>query len=219
MKHLEDAIDSQVPEYDDNKMELGDLMNLWHQNLEDADDDIANPQNDIDVGSETSSIGEIVTVEDSDKDLPELVAYKNLISSSPVYEWLLGTIRRKLHLKPAAPNSQDTIRHRILDSLPSSRIVSRYDQPRIYQATFILNWDPIAFVREQEYDQSKPGFIGKIITVTGSSHDAQAMTSLQYLHQTWHSYGASILQLVEATLLNEPGCEYRCIYEFTHAAR
>lgn len=209
MKYLEDdQTDSQVLARDSTKMELGDLMDRWHQTLEDADDEVGNPQNDI--GSENSSVDENIPVEDNDNHLPELAAYKKLISSSPVYEWLLGSIRRELNLHPAEPNAQDAVRNKILDSLPSSRTVSRYDQPRIYQAKFILKWDPMAFVKEQEYDKGKDGFIGNIITITGSSQDAQAMTCLQYLHQTWHFYGANILQLVEATLLNEPGYEHIC---------
>lgn len=164
-----------------------------------------------DILSESSSADGEISTEDNDEDLPGLAAYRNLISSSPIDEWLLGSIRRGLGLRPAERNTQDAIRKIILDSLPSSRTVSRYDQPTVYHAKFILNWDPLSFVKEQEYDTSRDGFIGNIITITGSSQDAQAMTALQYLHQTWHSYGANILQLVEATLLNNPGYEHRCM--------
>ena len=205
---VDDQTNSQVSAHDVTKMDLGDIMDLWHQNLEDPDDDVGNPPDDN--GSESSSVGDSVPLLDHDEDLPGLAAYKDLITSSPMYEWLLGSIRRELNLHPAKPNVQNVIRNKILGSLPSSRTVSRYDQLRIYQAKFTLNWNPLAFVKEQEYDMSKEGFLGKVITITGSSQDAEAMTCLQYLHQTWHSYGVNLLQLVEATLLNDPGYEYRC---------
>ncbi|KAL4913592.1 purine and uridine phosphorylase [Aspergillus aurantiobrunneus] len=208
IKYLEDQLDSQDSAHDDTKMGLGDLMDLWHQNLEDADDDIGIPK--IDNGAESSSIDEDIPIEDDDEDLPGLTAYRMLITDSPVYEWLLGSFRRGLHLHPAEPNAQDAICHRILDSLPSPLRVSRYDQPRIYQVVFHLNWDPMAFITEQEYDICKEGFLGKIITITGTSQDAQAMTCLQYLHQTWHSCGSNILQLIEATLFDERDYEHRC---------
>ncbi|KAF7113950.1 hypothetical protein CNMCM5793_006133 [Aspergillus hiratsukae] len=156
MKYLEeDQTDSQASTYEDTKMELGDLMDLWDQNLEDADSDCGIPQ--IDSGAESSSIDEDIPMEDDDEDLPELTAYRTLIIGSPAYKWLLGSLRRELHLRPAEPNAQIAIRNGILASLPSSR--------------------------------------------KRTSQDAQATTCLQYLQQTWHSYGSNILQLVEATLL------------------
>ncbi|KAL3252159.1 hypothetical protein ABHI18_010239 [Aspergillus niger] len=207
VKYLEDQTETHVSRQDDTKMELGDLMDLWDQNLEDADDDLAIPQ--FDSGAENSDSDEDILIED-DENLPEHATYRKLITGSPVYEWLLGSLRRKLQLHPAEPNVQDAIRDRILKTLPSSRRVSRYDQPTVYQVVYLLKWDPVSFIAEQEYDISKEGFLGKIITITGTSQDAQAMTCLQYLHQTWHSYGANILQLVEAALVDERGYEHRC---------
>ncbi|TPR11848.1 Fungal specific transcription factor domain family protein [Aspergillus niger] len=207
VKYLEDQTETHVSRQDDTKMELGDLMDLWDQNLEDADDDLAIPQ--FDSGAENSDSDEDILIE-NDENLPEYATYRKLITGSPVYEWLLGSLRRKLQLHPAEPNVQDAIRDRILKTLPSSRRVSRYDQPTVYQVVYLLKWDPVSFIAEQEYDISKEGFLGKIITITGTSQDAQAMTCLQYLHQTWHSYGANILQLVEAALVDERGYEHRC---------
>ena len=212
MKYLEeDEIRPQVPGHEADDMKLDDLMNLWHRHLEDAEDDIGGLQIGRDGESETSSVDDDINMEESDKDLPELAAYRKFIFNTPAYKWLLGSIRRELLLAPDEPNSQDAIRKRILDSLPSSRTVSRYEYPNIYQTTFMLKWDPMAFLREQEYDQGPDDLMGKIITITGSRKDAQAMTCLQYLHQTWQSYGSYLLQLIEATLFSELGCAYRCM--------
>lgn len=208
IKYLENQTETYVSTHDDTKIKLGDIMDLWDQNLEDADGELATAQ--FDSGAEHLDVDDDIPIEDGDENLPEHTEFWSLITSSPVYEWLLGSLRRKLHLQPAEPNVQDAIRDRILETLPSSRRVSRYDQPTIYQVEFLLNWDPASFIAEQEYDTSKEGFLGKIITITGSGQDAQAMTCLQYLQQTWHSYGADILQLVEATLLSERDYKHSC---------
>ncbi|KJK62616.1 Phosphorylase superfamily protein [Aspergillus parasiticus SU-1] len=206
LKYMEDELtDSQVTANDGTKMDLGDLMDLWHQKL---DDDFDIPH--IDTEAERSAVDDDIPTEDDDNDLPGLEMYRELIVDSPVYEWLLGSLRRELDLQPAGPDARGAIRNRILDSLPSSRRVSRYDQPRIYQVKFTLNWDLMAFVKEQEYDTNKEGFLGRIITITGTRQDAQAMTCLQYLHQTWQSFEDNILRLVEATLLDGPGYKHRC---------
>ncbi|OGM48282.1 hypothetical protein ABOM_002156 [Aspergillus bombycis] len=202
---VDELTNSKVTANDDTKMDLGDLMDLWHQNL---DDDCDMPH--IDTEAESPAVEDDIPMEDDDKDLPGLETYRKLIIDSPVYKWLLASLRRELDLHPAEPNAREAIRKRILYSLPSSRIVSRYDQPTIYQVKFTLNWDLMAFVKEQEYDISKEGFLGRIITITGTRKNAQALTCLQYLHQTWQSFGASILQLVEATLLDGPGYKHRC---------
>ncbi|KAK6826419.1 hypothetical protein RU639_005434 [Aspergillus parasiticus] len=206
MKYMEDELtDSQVTANDGTKMDLGDLMDLWHQKL---DDDFDIPH--IDTEADRSAVDDDIPTEDDGNDLPGLGTYRDLIMDSPVYKWLLGSLRRELDLQPAEPDARGAIRNRILDSLPFSRIVSRYDQPRIYQVKFTLNWDLVAFVKEQEYDTNKEGFLGRIITITGTRQDAQAMTCLQYLHQAWQSFGANILQLLEATLLDGPGYKHRC---------
>ncbi|KAH8812294.1 hypothetical protein F5884DRAFT_855596 [Xylogone sp. PMI_703] len=211
MKYLEeDEIRPQVAGYDADDMRLDDLMNLWYGHLEDMEDDIGGSQVDWDGGSENSSINDDIDMEESDRGLPELEVYRKFISNIPAYEWLLESIHTELLLAPAEPSIQNAIRKKILNSLPSSSTVSRYDHPNIYQARFILEWDLMAFLREEEYDQGTDGLLGKIITITGLSKDAQAMTCLQYLHQTWQSYGSHLLQLIEATLFSEAGCAYRC---------
>lgn len=216
LKYMEDELtDSQVPANDGTKMDLGDLMDLWHQKL---DDDFDIPH--IDTEAERLAVDDDIPTEDDHNDLPGLEIYRELIVESRVYKWLLGSLRRELDLQPAEPDARGAIRNRILDSLPSSRRVSRYDQPRIYQVKFTLNWDLMAFVKEQEYDTNKEGFLGRIITITGTRQDAQAMTCLQYLHQTWQSFGDNILRLVEATLLDGPGYKHRCrVFSSLHRAR
>ncbi|KAJ5100617.1 purine and uridine phosphorylase [Penicillium angulare] len=105
MKYLENEGDSQIPEYDDDRMDLDEIMNLWHHNLEDAGSEVDTPQKEINSASETGSSREDVFTEDSGSEIPEFATYKKLISNSSAYYWLLGTINRNLYLNPAEPNS------------------------------------------------------------------------------------------------------------------
>ncbi|KAJ5549058.1 purine and uridine phosphorylase [Penicillium frequentans] len=209
LKYMQSQGGSPVPANGDYRMGLDDRMKLWYHTQERANNDLQNEQNEADTGLETSGK---VSVEDGDESIPEIAIYRKFISNSQAYKWLLGSIQREIALSPADPNAQDAIRAQILESIPSIWTMGRHDKPKIYQTTFTINWNPVAFVREQGYDQDNDGYLGKMITITGSRIDAQAMTSLQYIHQTWHSYGAKIIQIVEATLISEQGCEYRCTF-------
>ncbi|KAI9043628.1 purine and uridine phosphorylase [Aspergillus affinis] len=145
-------------------------------------DDIVGVVKNPEKSTVTSTVRENTSAADDDRTPPELAAGK-LISGSLVYQWLLGNIRRKIYLHLAVSNLQEAIHERFL-------ILCRR-------------------LMEQGFDRSEDRLIGKIITITGSSQDAQAMTSLEYFHQTWHSSRANILQLVEA-VANEPAYEHRC---------
>ncbi|KAJ5538344.1 purine and uridine phosphorylase [Penicillium frequentans] len=209
LKYTESQGGSSVPANGDYRMGLNDRMKLWYHTQERANNELQNEQNEADTGLEISGK---VSVEDGDENIPEIAIYRKFISNSPAYKWLLGSIQREIALSPADPNAQDAIRAQILESIPLTWTMGRHDKPKIYQTTFTINWNPVAFVREQGYDQDNDGYLGKMITITGSRIDAQAMTSLQYIHQTWHSYGAQIIQIVEATLISEQGCEYICTF-------
>jgi hypothetical protein len=197
MKYVEEHdTERQTSGNDDDKMGIDDKMNLWRRHMDDTDDGIDRPGDEY----YPETIDDTYP-EDIDVHFPELEAYRELINKIPAYQWLSESLRRELRLTSPEPSSLDTIRTEISNSLPSSRIVSRYDQPATYQVTFILKWDLIAFIREQEFETGSFGFLGKIITITGTNQDAQATTCLQYLNQTWHSYGTDILQLIESIVL------------------
>jgi hypothetical protein len=50
--------------------------------------------------------------------------------------------------------------------------------------TFGIEWDPLAFVKEQEYREKPDEAVEIAITLTGPAKDAQALTCAQYLCQT-----------------------------------
>jgi hypothetical protein len=123
-------------------MPLEDIMGKWHQNLaysEDEDppatvDDLMNPDS-----------------YEEEAYMPELPAYRDFISKAPAYEWLLASLRREILLSPVEPNSMEAIRRKIIHYLPSSHKVSRKKSAEAYKITFEIDWDPLVFIKEQEY--------------------------------------------------------------------
>lgn len=57
-----------------------------------------------------------------------------------------------------------------------------------------MDWDPLAFLEQQSYNGILD--LGRAITITGSASDAQAVTTTEYLIQTWPT-GGKIMNLIE----------------------
>jgi hypothetical protein len=85
--------------------------------------------------------------------MPQLLEYKGFIFEAPAYKWLLASIRREFLLTPAEPNVMGSIRKAIVTSLPSSHKISRKTSAAAYKVTFVVRWNPLAFVNEQEYKE------------------------------------------------------------------
>lgn len=65
----------------------------------------------------------------------------------------------------------------------------------------MLNWDPLAFLEQQSYNEISD--LGRTITITGSASDAQAVTTTEYLIQTWPT-GGEIMKLIEDVASHPP---------------
>ncbi|KAN0086849.1 hypothetical protein V8E54_000537 [Elaphomyces granulatus] len=76
----------------------------------------------------------------------------------------------------------EDIRKKILCSLPSFYKVSRRAPSREYKATFKLDWDPLSFVKEQQYAESPDEALERAITLTGSP----ALSGERPPGQCWH---------------------------------
>jgi hypothetical protein len=183
-------------------MPLKDIMSNWHQNLEDPEDDVPPDIHEINDGADEEVDGEI--------NKPEYLAYRDFIFKTPAYEWLLTNLRRELHLAPAEPSSMDSIRRKIINSLPSSHKVSKKKSADAYQMTFEIEWEPLAFVKEQEYTEGPDEAVEIAITLTGSVRDAQALTCAQYLCQTWPLAGEHTIKLVKDVVRSGPGHRHTC---------
>jgi hypothetical protein len=148
--------------------------------------------------------------------MAQLLGYRGFIFKAPAYEWLLASIRKELLLAPAEPNVMESIRKAIVASLPSSHKVSRKTSAAAYKVTFVLRWNPLAFINQQEYKEEQDEAIGRAITLTGSAGDAQALTCAQYLSQTWPSSGSHIIQLLKDVVRAGPDNRQTCKFLYLH---
>ena len=194
--HEEESVPD-VQTRDPDKMPLEDVMEKWHQNLENPEGD---PSPEPDITQES----------DEEAEEEELLAYRDFIFKAPTYEWLLASLRREFNLAPAEPNFMEAIRRTIINSLPSSHKVSRKKSAEAYKMTFRIEWDPLAFVKEQEYREEPDEAVEIAITLTGSAKDAQALTCAQYLCQTWPSAGEYIIRLVKDVVRSGPSHQHTC---------
>lgn len=127
--------------------------------------------------------------------------YRDFIVRTPEYEWLIKTLQRESVSRRASPDILERIGAGILAALPSSHHVSRRAPSQRYEVTFVLDWDPLAFLKQQFYNGILD--LRKAITITGSASDAQAVTTAEYLIQTWPT-GGKIMKLIEDVTRHPP---------------
>lgn len=142
-----------------------------------------------------------------------LRAYREFVLKSESYEWLLGRLRRELHLYSTQPNTIQAIRSTILSSLPKPNRVSKKVSSQTYTAIFEVDWDVLGFFRTQGYLNLWSEVFEGVITLTGTSLDAQAATCAQYIRQTWPLTGEVMIQLVKGVLDGEEGFLQHCKYQ------
>jgi hypothetical protein len=186
-------------------MPLRDIMSTWYQNLEDPEDEMHELNE--------ASMGDLIypdADEDEEADIPELLAYRDFISKVPAYEWLLANVHREFLLASAEPNLMDAIRRKILHFLPSSHKISRKTSVEPCKMVYEIEWDLLAFIKKQEYIEEPDEAVEKVITLTGSTSDAQALTCAQYLCQTWPSAGEHIIRLLKNVVRSETGHRHAC---------
>ncbi|KAJ6260647.1 hypothetical protein Dda_4874 [Drechslerella dactyloides] len=216
-EHAEGVSDVQSATSD--KMTLTEVINLWREKLEVTTHSSAVPF----IGNENLLNPEEHEIEfsnlpgvDSDEEMdetantPQLPVYRDFIFNSPEYEWLLGTLQRKLLPGQAEPNFMEIIRQDIVKSFPSSHKVSKNNPAEAFRMQLILHWDPMAFVHSQGYKEEPDKAIARAITLTGSSTDAQALTCEQYLHQTWPFTGKRLISMIKDVVRDIPGNMHQC---------
>ncbi|KAL6890930.1 hypothetical protein GGI43DRAFT_430478 [Trichoderma evansii] len=148
--------------------------------------------------------------QDEEVNTSNLSAYRELISESPAYDWLLASLRRESLIEVGCSLSMEDIKKELMDSLRLSHKISKSRPAEVFRVTILVNWNPITFLEEQQYQGSLDEAIEQVITLTGSTRNAQASTTLQYLRQTWPTTGEHVLQLVKDVLGGLAGQKYIC---------
>jgi hypothetical protein len=138
--------------------------------------------------------------------------YHDFIVESPAYTWLVASLQREAILTRATPDLMEGIREKILCASPSLQKVSRKTPSQEYRGTFELDWDPLSFVKEQQYTESPDEALERAITLTGSANNVQALTAGEYLSQTWAATGKYVMRLVTNVLRNTAERHVACGY-------
>ena len=136
--------------------------------------------------------------------------HRDSIRQSPADKSRSATLQREAILTRGEPDLVKFIEDTILFSVPSSHRISRKEHPLIYVASFDLIWDPLAFVREQQYAETPEEALERAITLTGCPNDAQALTAKAYLDQTWPVTGSHVMKLVTDLVCNPRGHYIKC---------
>jgi hypothetical protein len=137
--------------------------------------------------------------------MPGLQKYRECVLENPAYDWLLGDIQRHCLLKPSNPDIMAGIASAILQGLPSQLRFSRRESVPSYKMTYILDWDLVSFLEDQEYSEGNSEALPLVITLTGTREAAQALTCSQYIHQAWSSSAGEMLKLLQALLKTKFG--------------
>ena len=66
--------------------------------------------------------------------------------------------------------------------------------------TYSVDWDPMSFLKDQGFKGEFSEAVSTAITLTGSANTAQALTSSQYLQQTWPSSAPLVLENIQKAL-------------------
>ena len=141
--------------------------------------------------------------------------YLNLTTDTPAYNCLVGYLRRELYLNCSEAYVMAEVGTRIADSLPQSEKVTWRKAATTHSMVFELDWDPQAFVWDQEIDEECGNAVSMAVTVTGCTDDAQALSCSQYLTQTWPGAGPELLELIKGAVRDGTSCRT----SLSHGAR
>lgn len=129
--------------------------------------------------------------------------YRDFIYNTPEYQWLLANIRREAELTRGDPDTMGRIRKQILAALPAKQTVTRKRCSQEHRANFSLSWDPLLSLHQQQYSESPDEALERAVTLTGSAEDGQAMTTGEYLRQTWPGSGQCVMELLKDFVRND----------------
>lgn len=159
----------------------------------------------LDPEMEYPGLEEVVVEEEEEEEQPsppDNRVYRDAVFNSVAYSWLTAALVKTLTM---APVEQDDIcanlREKIQASLGRTRTVSSHSPSKRHAMAFTAEWDPKLFLSEQFPDESDMRrLFRQVLTLTGSTTDAQVLPCAEYLLQTWPTTGPTILEIVEDAL-------------------
>ncbi|KAL3456392.1 hypothetical protein BJX64DRAFT_41596 [Aspergillus heterothallicus] len=125
-----------------------------------------------------------------------------LIDLFPSYWWLVGSLRKIFFLTHMPQGPMRTIAAIVGEPFNTRKPIPIDSnlESRIVNARYVVDWDPLSFLETQDYSVDPGDIIERVITMTGTLGDAQALTCAQYMRQTWPSFGDCLLMMLKTVM-------------------
>jgi hypothetical protein len=203
-------------------MSLDELFSRWQvdQVVDDPNSATARPD-DMPFTNENADLDGNDNDDDDDVDDSQLAMYRNVVAKSIAFQWLLCRLHRETSLATLEASSARAISTHIRQTLYArreNRIVSSQRGPPKCSVLFQSDWEPLAFVSNQNYKEEPDEAIeGAIVIVQAMNGDAEAMPCSEYVGRTWPLFGEHFMGLVKHTVQSKPGL--RCSGELPPVSR
>jgi hypothetical protein len=141
------------------------------------------------------------------------------LTESHAYKWLIEKIKCSILLTEFGGTVMEHIGNEITKGLkPVSRGHSY--NTGVNHASFEISWDLPVFITKEFPDETSLQ-LGSIITLTGSSFDAQTLTCAEYRRQVWPTTGPETLKVLQEVMDKgeETGRSHSCKQYFHDAWR
>lgn len=185
-------------------MSLDELLGRWRvdQVMDDPNSATARPDDVPPTDDDDQSDGD---GDDDDNDLDDtrLVMYRNVVADSTAFQWLLYRLQREASLTTEASSVKaiSTQIRQILYARRENRLVSSRKGPPKFSVVFQSDWDPLVFIRNQEYkEEPEEAIDGAIVIVQGTNGDVEAMPYSEYVGRTWPLFREHFMGLVKHTV-------------------
>lgn len=131
------------------------------------------------------------------------------LAKSHAYAWLIGKIKAALVLTETQGSRMEHIADEIMKGL---RAVTRGDgsDGGLWSGSFeMIAWNLPRFIQE-EYTWETNLKLSLVITITGSSNEAQALSCAEYMQQVWPATGYDTLKALEEAIEKGEGNTHKC---------
>ncbi|CAH0036425.1 unnamed protein product [Clonostachys rhizophaga] len=198
-----DWSESRHEDFTSEKMPLRERLGSWFEGLPGDTSEYLHFRDlkivdDID-NSDVSSTSEPGWLDEAKETNKEVYTgfFREFVLNSSACRWLLP----RLQLEIACAQGQSQAMHNIKRTITSRlkeglKISKRMCQPS-RSVLFIMQWDLKGFLQEQELGICSHEAIANIITLTGADDLIQALTTKEYMKQTWPLTGLQVLGVVQ----------------------
>ena len=124
---------------------------------------------------------------------------RSFLYDSHAYQWVLDALEASMKMAERRGTFLEKI-IRDIDTAMSDLTVPKSARTCTYETNINVDANIVQFLKEQNYGVPMEEAVGKVITITGSSTSAQALSCNDYIAQTWPKSGVETLQVLQNAL-------------------